>query len=657
VQRGEDGRCAFAHLTMREAVARRYFNFVPAHPNVGEIEMEEGLATLNLQASVGLRQGLLEKGLVLGKEATFLHFVAGRHLFGLAVEDPLRQSELMHHSLHGQHKLPFGGLIISPEVYYASITDEMERRQATRTLAEFAGGDHAAPDGYNEAVLERVLRMLRVKDFQTRLRVAQLFDAELIPELDRVLEGPRREAVIRAVLDASREALDSLAGGEDQILRMLFSTRPFDELAAAAPLDEAQAALARGNRFRAEGDTARALRHSEQAIRSLEADPGDASEGRMLIHAIAFAQVGHCLTAEGRSQEAVTAFRRYTSLLEQKHAAFPKSERGRRDMAIGFAVLGEALARANQTEEAKACLVRAAGLLDEGAATPADPGLRRDLRMACLRTGRLLLNFGARAEAARCLGRFLGLADGLLARDPEDAGLVTDMAWSRQQLGEIALTAGQAAQAVEQYRAAVRLWESALELRPDDRAVAEGLSIALSVLIRLTSAVGDAAGTLALCDRRLRLLEGLLAACPNDPAALRALAFTHKRLGELAHDRGDGAAAVAEYLRYRDGLAACARAAPEDRMAACDAGLATYFVADLFLAVNEPARAWPLYQEAAAAFFTLAGTHPGLPGDVSLLLNITEALGRIAAFAQGGGLDSYAESCLGLAHAIRKGLG
>src|ERR1700751_2831420 len=111
----------------------------------------------------------------------------------------------------------------------------------------------------------------------------------------------------------------------------------------------------------------------EQAIRSLESDhDDDGIEDRMLLHAVAFGQVGHCLIAEGRSQEAVTAFRRYVSLLEQKHAAFPNSERGLVDVAIGLATLGEALAGASQIEEAKAYLLRSAGLMDEGAATPAD---------------------------------------------------------------------------------------------------------------------------------------------------------------------------------------------------------------------------------------------------------------------------------------------
>src|SRR5262249_38771557 len=146
-------RCAFAHLVMREAVARRYFNFVPAHPDLGEVEMEEGLAALNLQASAGLRRELRERDLVPGKAVTPRPAGAGEYLFGPPADDPMRQAELMHHCLHGQHKLPFGGLIVAPEVYYASIADEAERREATRTLAEFAAGDHAAPEGYNDAVL------------------------------------------------------------------------------------------------------------------------------------------------------------------------------------------------------------------------------------------------------------------------------------------------------------------------------------------------------------------------------------------------------------------------------------------------------------------------------------------------------------------------
>jgi hypothetical protein len=81
-KRGAEGKYIFARAQMREAVARRYFNFVPAHADVGHIELEEGLAALGQRTNIELRRSLREKRLVPGKLVTLCHVIAFEHLCG-----------------------------------------------------------------------------------------------------------------------------------------------------------------------------------------------------------------------------------------------------------------------------------------------------------------------------------------------------------------------------------------------------------------------------------------------------------------------------------------------------------------------------------------------------------------------------------------------
>ena len=635
-QRGVDGRYIFAQPQMREAVVRRYFNFVPAHPDVGYIELEEGLAALGQRANATLRGDLQEKGLVPGKLVTLCHQIAFEYLLSLPSSDGLRRSELMYHCMHAQHKLPFGGLSPSPGWYYASISDPSELRAATRVLAGYIASDEQFPFGEPAGwrMVERMLDPNISNGLPADMRRTRGWS-----ELEPISGHPQTILIDRFQHHLARE-LERRVGSarRDEMLKKL-QMRIEGELGELARLAErqgsrlgrSQAALNLGNQYMARGEASKAVDTFRQAAAELFDESGAPPPGtgadELLLIAIIHSRMGVVLESEGRSAEALDAFRTYVSLLERRSHEFPTDPRCEYDLAVGLGFLGGALFREEQYDEAKSTLLRALDILLMTPEIPADELLQRDLCLAAERLGNYLSAFGLTVEMEKSWQRSHTLARHRLAEDPENAELQAIAARCAQRLGEQAAASKRFDDSKRLLEEALSWWHRLAAAELDDREISLNQSLCLNALGKIAQMEGDIAGAYSRFDQRVQILERMIARKPDDTEARRSLAITHKRLSDLSLERGDVPTSLHHHSQYVEILRKLAAELPGDPKAACDVAISLCSYGELLKQSTSPEHAEPFCRESYDRLLALSNS---LPEDPLLRWDVEETLRRLA---------------------------
>jgi tetratricopeptide (TPR) repeat protein len=628
-QVGAEGRYIFARAQMREAVARRYFNFVSAHPDVGQTELEEGLAALGQRTNIELRRSLGEKSLVPGKLVTMCHAIAFEYLRSLPSSDGLRSSESMYHCMFAQHKQPAGGLSHSPALYYASISDPSELRAATRSLAEYVASDQhfssCVPTGWemvNRMLgssvshgspnnLRRTLGWLEPEPISrnTRIVVAERFQRHLAGELEKLTVGARRDEIVSKLQTTIEGVLEEVAQLAER---------------HGSPLFRSQAALALGDQSMARGETGKAIELFRQAATEILANSGAGTGADELrLASIAHSRAGDALAAQGRPAEAINAFRTYASLLERRYREFPTEPGAGYDLAIGLCSLGGALFKAEQYDEAELTLLRAFEVLRTNPEVPEDELLQRDVCIFASELAKYLSPFGRRAETEELWRRSYTISRHKLASDPENTEFLLLAARCAAELGESDVASARLADAKQRFEEALECWHSLAVANPEHREASLNESLCLNALGKIAQLEGDAAGARRAFEHGLHALERMVARRADDVEVRRRLAMTHARLSEVAADLRE---VLFHKKRYVDIFRQLAAEFPEDSKAACDAAISLYRYGN-FLNQFNSTLAQSFFRE---SYDRLIALSEDLPEDPVLRQDIRNTLDRLA---------------------------
>jgi serine/threonine protein kinase/tetratricopeptide (TPR) repeat protein len=293
-----------------------------------------------------------------------------------------------------------------------------------------------------------------------------------------------------------------------------------------------------------------------------------------------------------------------------------------RERAGGYLKLGDVLGRPfnpnlGDTTGALANYRKAANILEElGAATSADPSLRRELAMAYLRLSEVLSSTGDTGEALQLASKGLALQTqgGNDATLPADARRELVAGYTR--VGDLLTNTGDTNAALEQRRRAVAMMEALAATAPNDVANLRQLAIVYQKLGNSLGNpnypnIGDLNGALEQLEKSTAVLERANGFYANNAMFQKNLAVINSNAADvlLALKRPDDAT-----LRQQKALAtfeALAAADPSNVVAKNDLAISVYKIAEMMDARGNGAEAVRHYQRALSIHQALMAADAG----------------------------------------------
>ena len=173
---------------------------------------------------------------------------------------------------------------------------------------------------------------------------------------------------------------------------------------------------------------------------------------------------------------------------------------------------------------------KAVGIYESiGAAASADPGLRRELALACQRLSEILSATGDTREALVQARRSLELLQqstraGSSGKSGAAADLGRELAASYTRVGDLLSATGDTSGALDHRRRALSVMETVAAIAPDDVATIRQLGVAHSKLGNQLGDpdypnVGDPAGALEQLERSAAMFEKALLHIPPTPSS------------------------------------------------------------------------------------------------------------------------------------------
>ena len=315
----------------------------------------------------------------------------------------------------------------------------------------------------------------------------------------------------------------------------------------------------------------------------------------------------------------------------------------RRELAGAYLKIGDVQGRPfnpnlGDTAGALASYRKAVSTYDSiGAATGADPALRREMALGCQRLSEILSTTGDTKEALVQARRSLQLLQqpgdpSSTGEGPVAAELGRELASSHSRVGDLLSATGDTAGALEHRRRSLAVMEAVAAIAPDDVATIRQLSTAHSKLGNQLGNpnfpnVGDPAGALVELERAVAVLTKGLAANPSNATFRRSLAIGHSNVADVlvALKRPDEALA-----RQRQALAsfeALAAADPANAAAKNDVAISVSKIAEMLDNAGRSAEAVPEFQRALDIHLALAKVDPA---NESMKLELASDYNRLA---------------------------
>ena len=277
------------------------------------------------------------------------------------------------------------------------------------------------------------------------------------------------------------------------------------------------------------------------------------------------------------------------------------------------------------------------------------PDLQRELAGAYIKVGDvqgrpLNPNLGDSAGALASYRKAVGIYESIGAAASADPGLRRELALACQRLSEILSATGDTREALVQARRSLEL------LQQSTRAGSSGKSGAAADLGRelaasytrvgdLLSATGDTSGALDHRRRALSVMETVAAIAPDDVATIRQLGVAHSKLGnQLGNPNypnvGDPAGALQELERAAAVFEKALPAHPTNAVFRRNLAIANSNIADVLTALKRPAEALERQRHALTSFEALAAADPA---NVAARNDVAISLSKVAEMLDASG--------------------
>ena len=277
------------------------------------------------------------------------------------------------------------------------------------------------------------------------------------------------------------------------------------------------------------------------------------------------------------------------------------------------------------------------------------PDLQRELAGAYIKVGDvqgrpLNPNLGDSAGALASYRKAVGIYESIGAAASADPGLRRELALACQRLSEILSATGDTREALVQARRSLEL------LQQSTRAGSSGKSGAAADLGRelaasytrvgdLLSATGDTSGALDHRRRALSVMETVAAIAPDDVATIRQLGVAHSKLGnQLGNPNypnvGDPAGALQELERSAAVFEKALPAHPTNAVFRRNLAIANSNIADVLTALKRPAEALARQRHALTSFEALAAADPA---NVAARNDVAIGLSKVAEMLDASG--------------------
>lgn len=292
-----------------------------------------------------------------------------------------------------------------------------------------------------------------------------------------------------------------------------------------------------------------------------------------------------------RTEEALESFREAEAILETRALTPDADPRWIEELALAWHSHGRALENVARLEAAVPCYRSALHHLRRAREhAPDDPGLLRDLGLACASLANVLQQTeGATQESASLVDEAVAAGTRLVALAPTSIDARTGLYVSLLTRGRRSQTAADFVAAERDFAECVRVLEPALELAPGDRDVRWNLAEGLQHLGWVMKQRGeDLAGAGAALERGLALATELARENPREDEYEQSRLGMLGQLAELERRRGDAQAAYAMMLELARAWRTRAEADPHSADVWINAAILEFDLANV--ALNDEAR-------------------------------------------------------------------
>ncbi|KUI26052.1 hypothetical protein AU195_13790 [Mycobacterium sp. IS-1496] len=291
-----------------------------------------------------------------------------------------------------------------------------------------------------------------------------------------------------------------------------------------------------GAQAQARGDNAAAQAAYEEALRIwrdlVTADPDNESVQRDA--SVALNKVGELARQTGAYTRAKAPLEEALRIRRKILAANPGSSQAMRDVCVSLTNVGQLARATGATEEASENFDESLALARKVfAADPANAIALRDVSVSLGRVGQLALDRGQTTVAAEAFEEALHIRRRLSALDPENAEATRDIAVTLEDLGTVANTNKDHTRARDRFEEALQLWRQLRRLDPASVKAARNVMTALNDVgqaARMDGALGRAREAYT---ESVEIARDLLTRKPQDTAALRDLKLALDNLGEV----------------------------------------------------------------------------------------------------------------------------
>ncbi len=307
--------------------------------------------------------------------------------------------------------------------------------------------------------------------------------------------------------------------------------------------------------YEALGDTAQQRAMAEQSVAMFQRlgarEPGNTQHQRDL--SVSFDRVGNVLVAQGRGEEALTAYRDSLAIRERLARADPANARWQRDLSISFEKVGDVLVAQGTGEEALTAYRDSLAIRERLArADPANAGWQRDLSVSFEKVGDVLVAQGKGEEALSAYRDSLAIAERLARADPANAGWQRDLSVSFNKVGDVLVAQGKGEEALTAYRDSLAIADRLARADPANAGWQRGLSVSFEKVGNVLVAQRKGEEALVAYRDSLAIADRLARADPANASWQRDLSVAFEKVGDVLVAQGKGEEALAA---YRDSLA------------------------------------------------------------------------------------------------------
>ena len=282
-------------------------------------------------------------------------------------------------------------------------------------------------------------------------------------------------------------------------------------------------------------------------------DEGELTPATLGVRSKAMRQVGEVRMAQGRLDQAMSAFRRALSDAERLVASNPDNDDAR--FLLGQAQFWIAYVYLDQGDPDRTLQYLQAYRDTSKELVDRQPQNEKWLQELGYAYTNLGTTFYSRGEAAKALEHFQGaqsIAETLLARSPDDANLSFALAGATSWVGTALRASGDLAGAIEQFRKEVAIKKSLVEADSNNALWKRRLSLAHRRAGDVLAAQGKTAEALSEVRAGLRISEELIALDPSNTNWQRDNALLHAAVGRIAFATGRAEEALASFARHDD---------------------------------------------------------------------------------------------------------